>query len=109
MKKAVFLLVLWAPAGWCAFTTGNDLLSDCEERATYDAGYCLGYIASANDTHDTWVHWGLMPRQYCVPKAATQGQLEQVVVKYLKERPEKLHKVASGGVIQALALAFPCK
>jgi len=104
----IALLCVSGNAG-AGFTTGNQLLSDCTEspRGTKYM-YCLGYIASADDTHGAWVGWGDLPRKFCVPLDVTQKQLRLVVVKDLEARPAELHKSASSLVLNALKLAFPC-
>ena len=41
------------------FDTGNALLSDCTEIPEgVRYMHCLGYIAAAYDTHESWVNWG---------------------------------------------------
>ena len=37
----------------------------------------------------------------------TNGQVEKVVVKYLKENPEQLHSFVDSSIISALTKAFP--
>ncbi len=45
----------------------------------------------------------------CVPDEVTVGQITKVVVKYLKDHPEKLHLGAGLLTMTALKDAFPCK
>ncbi len=44
----------------------------------------------------------------CIPDEASVAQLARVVVKWLREHPEKLHELKSFVVIEALKSAFPC-
>jgi len=44
----------------------------------------------------------------CIPDEASIGQLARVVVKWLREHPEKLHELKSFLVMEALKNAFPC-
>jgi len=43
-----------------------------------------------------------------VPLKVTGGQVRLIVTEYLKKHPERLHKGASGLVMNALEEAFPC-
>jgi Ssp1 endopeptidase immunity protein Rap1a len=78
-----------------------------------DAGFCLGYMSAIADTNDRDVKAALedhkaAERYFCAPSNATIEQLTRVVVKWIKENPEKMHYNA--GVISEAALraAFPC-
>jgi Rap1a immunity proteins len=44
----------------------------------------------------------------CIPDEAPVAQLTRVVVKWLREHPEKLHELKGFLVIEALKSAFPC-
>jgi hypothetical protein len=114
MKRVIagLLLTIWAQAGWCDYDSGNDLLQKCRdehESSRQLQMYCLGYVASAIDSHSAWTHWGDLTTQICLPNGVSRGQLAQVVVKHLKERPEALHQGGGGLVLNALMLAFPCE
>ena len=105
MKKFLLIALLCVSGNVGAdFFNANKLLSDCTETGLY----CLGYIASASNTHETWVGWGVMSKQICMPEGVSGGQLRRVVVKYLEANPAELHTNASGMVLNALRLAFPC-
>jgi hypothetical protein len=46
---------------------------------------------------------------FCVPKEGVSNiQAARIVVKYLKENPEKQHDLGITLAIQALSKAFPC-
>jgi len=45
----------------------------------------------------------------CIPKSSTVPQWVSIVIKWLREHPEKLHKPATSIVIMAIKEAFPCK
>lgn len=94
-----------------SFRTGNDVLNYCTaDRETQQYGYCVGYVASAIDTHTTWWASWMMLRKpmICMPRGRTDGQLALIVVKYLKEHPEDLHRDGGWMVLSALMKAFPC-
>lgn len=101
-------LAMWSQPGWAYFFSGNDLLKFCESDNPAELSQCIGYIASAEDTHEALVDWGHLPPQMCVPPGPTLGQLQKVLLKYLKGRPENLHLAAGSMVLNALTEAFPC-
>ena len=45
----------------------------------------------------------------CIPEGVTVGRLARVVMKWLREHPEKLHYRASMVAYAAIYEAFPCK
>ncbi len=92
-------------------------------------GWCVGYLQATQDRISNWRLTGaiqVMAYQQdgkpapshmwadedfvstCIPDAAPIGQLARVLVKWLREHPEKLHELKSFLVIDALKDAFPC-
>ena len=45
---------------------------------------------------------------FCPPDGTTNGQAVRIVVKYLRDHPEELHKHDSVLAFTALKAAFPC-
>jgi len=122
MKSIIFIVtILLCTSSICAAEertyTGNELLNNCNnviagvEGRSHDmfvGGYCLGYVDGIDDALN------ILPienfdRGYCRPKNVTAGQLVRVVVKYLKNHPEKLHENQFLLTLSALLNAFPCK
>jgi Rap1a immunity proteins len=101
--------------------SGNDLQTYCNAGNSL----CFGYITGVNETLLYWqgnyrrsqseagplnskqIFW-LSPNVYCTPKTVTNGQIQQVVTKYLNEHPEDLHIDASLLIGKALTAAYPC-
>lgn len=136
-QHLVGLLVLFATAADPATAiaqTGNDLLNGCRSEPGFSIGFCLGFIvghaSSYNDARiggALYRHFGQVSAdelarrkpevdavtaaasQYCIPERVTQGQLQDVVVKYLESQPSRRHLPAGILVTVALAEAFPCK
>ena len=87
-------------AGVCdaQMQTGNDLhrwfTSSDEIMAT-------AYIIGVADTDPAATK--------CVPGEVSNGQLKDVVRKYLADAPAERHKPAPGLVLVALSRAWPCK
>ena len=100
--------------------TGNQLLQRCEaatailaKKSTdanfWDGAFCLGYIwgiAESSAVFDVADNKFIM---FCSPAGSTSGQAQKIVVKYLEDHPEELHKEAAVLVAKALQRAFPCR
>jgi hypothetical protein len=67
----------------------------------HEAGVVRGYVAGVQDAFNG--------KLFCVHDDVSLSQAVAVVGKYLKERPEQWHRPGAKGVVDALALAFPCK
>ena len=68
---------------------------------------CWSYLEGVMDAHQTFHDWGeLTQPYYCKPQGVTLGQVRAIVVKRLKENPERLHHSASSQVMNALHDAF---
>ena len=105
MKKFLLIALLCVSVNAGAYrVNGNQLLPLCQEVTQG----CFSYVISAVDTYDQLVDWGFISKEICVPGMATNEQFVSVIVKHLKKIPEELHTAASGHVLNALGLAFPC-
>jgi hypothetical protein len=89
-------------------TTGNDLLESCESR-DFKQAFCLGYITGVTDFDG--MDGAAFPerRRSCIPENVSNGQVRDVVVKYLKDHPEERHLLAAVLIVEAASKAFPCK
>src|SRR5258708_480229 len=103
-----------APQAEVDFTTGEALLTLCEKyegevSATVlaCASYIQGFLdaTSAEDEILTAVPRGA---EMCLPKSATYRQHTLVVLKYLRDHPERLHEPRGTLALEALVLAYPC-
>ena len=98
------------------FSDGNELLEACRQTIEFsdsddkynefNAGSCWGYIRATNDMYEVMAQNA--KRTICVSPRIGRKQITMVVVKYLKEHPERLHNVASLLIYQAFQEAFPC-
>ncbi len=110
-KLAAFTLLFPFFSNSYAFT-GNDLQPLCEKKST--SAICLFYIqgsidgmilvnagskASGNSKNDL----------FCLPENASNAQLQDVAVKYMKENPEIRHEPASMIIYRSLRSNYPCK
>lgn len=92
-------------------------------------GWCVGYLQATQDRILNWrITGSIQVMAYkqdgkpapshmwadedfvstCIPDEASVGQLARVVVKWLRDHPEKLHELKSFLVMEALKEAFPC-
>ena len=98
------------------FSDGNALLEACRQSTEksesdnrfneFNAGSCWGYIRATNDMYEVMAQNA--KRTICVSPKIGRKQITMVVVKYLKEHPERLHNVASLLIYEAFQEAFPC-
>jgi len=50
-----------------------------------------------------------VPKAFCRPDVAENGQLVRIVLKYIHDNPEQAHEVTKYLIARALTKAFPCK
>ncbi|HME74044.1 MAG TPA: Rap1a/Tai family immunity protein [Myxococcota bacterium] len=89
------------------FYSGSALLTSCEDPAHRPE--CTQYIAGVADAHGYDLSRFGSPRDFCTPEDITIEELERVVVKWLKDHPEKLRVTAANLVLLALSDAFKCR
>ena len=124
MKKQILLFVIVSfffvlpSSSYAYYLSGNELLEDCLESMKilnsekknnpFKAGICMGYIEASYDMSDFITIAAHMNETICMEQGISTGQLVGIVVKYLKENPEKLHEQGASLVWMALTGAFPC-
>lgn len=93
-------------------------------------GWCVGYLQATDDRIENWrIAGAIQVMTYqkdgkpapshmwadenfantCIPGTAPMAQLARIVVKWLREHPERLHESKSVLVMDALRDAFPCE
>ncbi len=102
------LAILVTPhAAYATAFTGNMLLRDCgtvptqDATATYALGNCTGYIWGVADVLEA-------SKLYCPTEDSTNGEIVDIVTKYLTDHPETRDRYALRSVMAALSTAFPC-
>jgi Ssp1 endopeptidase immunity protein Rap1a len=78
-----------------------------------NAGLCTGYLAGLADGIEAESNALLVKGKrpvllYCAPKNVERGQEVEIVLKYIREHPEKAHIRTAGLATIALTQAFPC-
>jgi hypothetical protein len=99
------------PAQAGLYLSGNDLYSDClvpKDNPVYFSRTerCTGFITGVVDATEGLR--SLQNQPYCVPSDVTLGQLNEVVINYLKLHSETRNLAASALVIAALADTWHC-
>lgn len=89
------------------FRSGTYWLRVCEASKLNDRSPCLGLLIGAQDMHDL-IFGDRKPALWCMPDNATFEQSRQVFVKYLRDKPEKLHWPGTILLYEAMRKAFPC-
>jgi len=75
-------LVLWSRAALAL--TGNELLKRCEDNDAVQRAFCVGYVIGVADMVEEGPS-GLI----CVATGVSNGQLSDIVVKFLRDHPER--------------------
>lgn len=89
--------------------TGNDLLQTCTDTSNLVMiTGCIGFISGVSRGTAAALETVNNRQFFCVPLGADNGQLTDIVVKWLRDHPEMRHHDATGLVIVALRGAFPC-
>jgi uncharacterized protein YoaH (UPF0181 family) len=106
---------------------GNSLLQSCDlyvqaadgkpisSGDAVQGSFCTGYLTGILDFDITLSHLendksgskGVI-RHICVPDGVSTGQAVRIVVKWLRNNPERLHYPASVLALAGLRDAFPC-
>ncbi len=95
------VLVGAAPAAEKVFYNGNKLLEDCREGGWLQIGICMGYIGGVADA------LGSTPTRACIAASVSQGQVQDVAVKWLEANPQERHYTGEYASARALSKAFP--
>ena len=113
---ASLFMVFSTIAAGMHFSDGNQLQEVCNEAITFPfikgeadvftAGTCLGYLRATNDMYEIMAKDS--ERTICIPPGISGKQLIRIVVKYLREHPERLQNIASLLVFEAFQESFPC-
>jgi len=86
-------------------TSANHLLRFCKlwiadaERERLSQGICFGTVNGV----------AAIAPNVCAPDGATSGQILQVVVRYVEQRPARHHEMLARLSLEALQSAWPCR
>ena len=105
--------------------SGNQLYAVCTSSDQATSAFCIGYVIGETEGQflgGLMLYLNSHPESrdsdyndhasrvfgYCVPKNASNAQLRDVVVKFLRENPERRHETARFLVMESYVAAFPC-
>lgn len=106
-RLLLFCLALFSAVPFnveAAYLSGNKLKAHLDDSSYYDQAFAMAYIVGATDVLEDEDY-----KYVCIADGVTQGQLKDVVKKYLDENPESLHQEAYVLVYLALSKVWPCK
>lgn len=119
MKQHIIMLVLAGLSTLAygqhesgTFITGDILYDWCQKEDNLCTGYILGTVDASRENHSEACH-NLnicVPNEakLCVPSEAVPAEIQQEVVRYLLENPDKRHKPAPELVISVLYTTYAC-
>jgi hypothetical protein len=104
-------------------TTGNNMLRHCSMVEQAMSGQLGGVPAGISEAHDQGTCFGIVlgvmflanaatrntADSACISAMITNAQAVRVVVRYLRNHPERLHEPLADLVLAAFVDAWPCK
>lgn len=106
---------------------GNELLYQCEIASRLESpvqsqnkarvneyeqlqnGLCIGLIQGVHQTMTNYASFLPKEQRICVPEGTTNGDMMNLVIKYLKDHPAWLKNSETPLVMAAYLHNFPCK
>ena len=73
-----------------------------------DRALCLGYVIGSADSWASALLAAGRPQVVCIPAGATNDQITQATVRYLRAHPEESASTAGMVIFAALKATFPC-
>lgn len=102
----------------CAYADSNKLMDQCVEAENFmdrksvgrsnslEIGYCFGFLQGVRNMLQIFDK----EMKVCWPKNGIEnGQAVRIVLKYMRENPNKLHEDQLLTVILAFREAYPCR
>lgn len=84
-------------------------------RDLLNVGTCAGYVKGFSDAMNVSYINSVQQKKdpgrigYCIPDNSSMKQLIHVVLKYIKDHPEREHEQTAALVISAFRRSFPCR
>ena len=107
LVAALVVLVLVSASAQAidSWADGNELKKMCHSEANFDQGVCGGFAIAVAGIVDNYPVAGY---RTCIPSGVLAGQLNNIMVKFLDDHPERLHYAATSLAVEAFVEAFPC-
>lgn len=128
MKQHIVMLVLvglstlaYGQHEYGTFISGDILYSWCQKEDNLCTGYILGTVDTSRENHSETGHdlnicvpneaelCVANEAKLCVPSEAVPAEIQQEVVRYLLENPDKRHKPAPELVMSVLYTTYACE
>ncbi len=77
------------------YYSGKGVIANCGSEATYDNGWCAGYIGSWADSDIDMVR-----RKACIPADTSIGNLKAVLLDYAEANPQDVEAMSGGELLQ---------
>ena len=77
------------------YYSGKGVIANCGSEATYDNGWCAGYIGSWADSDIDMVR-----RKACIPSDTSIGKLKAVLLDYAEANPQDVEAMSGGELLQ---------
>ena len=77
------------------YYSGKGVIANCGSEATYDNGWCAGYIGSWADSDIDMVR-----RKACIPSDTSIGNLKAVLLDYAEANPQDVEAMSGGELLQ---------
>jgi hypothetical protein len=91
-----------------SISTGNDLNAACKSTDPLETVACVSYIKGVLDGAGVDRIIGKVPPAWCSRPEVTNGQIRDVVLKFLDNDPAIRDQSAAGIIMFAMVGAFPC-
>jgi Rap1a immunity proteins len=91
-----------------SISTGNDFYSTCKSSDPLEQVSCVSFMRGVLDGVSVDRIIGKIPPAWCTREGVTNGQLRDVVVKFLENDPSIRDQNAAGIILFAMVGAFPC-
>jgi hypothetical protein len=120
MRKIIIALLVCACAAAAHAKgtpdTGNDWLYYCPQstgRVTnanaFQLAWCMAYVRGVAETLTVWHAFAPDHNDFCIDDRVTNGQVLDMVTKWIKDNPNKRHDGVKWLVFAALVTNFKCK
>ena len=101
MKSATFLIItslmlaMASHSASASYYSAKGLVANCNNEATYESGWCAGYLGSWADADIDTVR-----RKACIPKNTPLGTLKKVLLDYAAAQPGEVETMSGGELLQ---------
>lgn len=92
---ASFMTILLSSGATAGYYSGKGVVANCGSDATYDSGWCAGYLGSWADADIDTVR-----RKACIPPDTSIGTLKKVLMDYATANPQDVEAMSGGELLQ---------